>query len=413
MSKYKTQRPPERWQSSYVAPVRKLPEKMPPKPRVSKPRRTAAAGSEPPVTFDNQEVADGPSQPYQPQERPRSGSTNKRLNPMTSNAASAALRRAIQSSPARWNSTNHSSIDLEDQDSACRVLFPSPRKDGSPILLGEMNEVVTNVVQFSATFEKEDMIEVPNKENCPPINFDDDDEFMRLFEEEMARPTTPVQKAVSEDPFKTPVRPTPRGRGAHGSASKSVHLTPSRTPRRSPGNFLHITPTQTPRRSPRNHNTDPPGFPSPFTSTMNMLMSEANNAALANSSPSRNGAAIDFDNLPTLPHTGIDPNFSLEDFFSTDVPMPSSPPQAFRLYEDPISLNNINWDEFNKSYNEQHMGVNMPEEFVIKDEPQDGMEKDIGEVGEMEVNLGAKVPEKEHSAVEVDPEGVVPEKESA
>ena len=41
-------------------------------------------------------------------------------------------------------------------------------------------------------------------------------------------------------------------------------------------------------------------------------------------------------------------NFSLEDFFSTDVPMPSSPPRGFHLYEDPITMTDADWNEFNE-----------------------------------------------------------------
>ena len=399
MSKYKTQRPPERWDGSAPI-VKKAPEKRPPKPRPSRPRKTAA-GSEPPVAFDNPPATDGPSptdtmvveQSDQPQERQRSTSARptKRLNAMTSDAASVALRRAIQSSPARWQGTRHSPIELEDVEPARRVLFPSPRKDGSPMVLGE---TITNVVQLLPEGYEKDHLEAPNKENCPPITIDEDEDgdFLRLFEEEMARPSTPVQKELPENPFKTPVRPTPGRRGMNQSASKSggksggnvVPTTPTRTPR-TPGYFLQVTPTRTPRRSPRNHNPETlrrsprnhvvPGFESPFTKTMNQMMSEAADHAEANSSPSR--MHIDFENLPNLPLGTTGNNFSLEDFFSTDVPMPSSPPdRPFRLYEDPhpISLNDINWDDFN-SFNEDDFGA-----VMVKEEPKDdGLEKGLGD----------------------------------
>ena len=41
-------------------------------------------------------------------------------------------------------------------------------------------------------------------------------------------------------------------------------------------------------------------------------------------------------------------NFSLEDFFSTDVAMPSSPPKAFHLYEDPMTMTEVDWNEFHE-----------------------------------------------------------------
>lgn len=380
MSKYKTQRPPERWENSNIPIVKKVPEKKQPKPRVRGPRNKSA-GSEPPVEFSYQAPTDGPSPTDMAnmQQRDTSQEPTKRLNAMTSDAASAALRRAIQSSPARWVGTRHSPISLEVDEPSRRLLFPSPRKDGSPKILGD---TITNVVQFPENYDK-NHLEASNKENCPPMNVDheDDDEFLKMFEEEMARPTTPVQKEIPENLFKTPNRPTPRGRGANGSASRSGQ--------KSSGNMLHLTPTRrTPRRSPRNHNTEMPRrsprhieqeFMSPFTASLNRIMSAGNDHAQANSSPSRHGMGIDFENLPDLPLQNHNNNFSLEDFFSTDVPMPSSPPRAFRLYEDPISLNNINWDEFNK-YNEQNLGDGAPEEEVmIKDEPQEELQKGLGD----------------------------------
>lgn len=75
-----------------------------------------------------------------------------------------------------------------------------------------------------------------------------------------------------------------------------------------------------------------------------------------------------------------DMNFNIEDLFSTDVPVPSSPPRMnFSLYEDPLtrgsSTSNINWDDFGK-FGEP--------EVKVKEEPQEsptklgGAEKDAG-----------------------------------
>lgn len=373
MSKYKNQRPPERWENSNVPIVRKVPEKKQVKPRVRGPRNKSV-GSEPPVEFNNHVPMDGPSpmDMTNTQQRDTSQEPTKRLNAMTSDAASAALRRAIQSSPARWIGTRHSPISLEVDEPSRRLLFPSPRKDGSPKVLGD---TITNVVQLPVNYDK-DQLEAPNKENCPPITVDNegDDEFLKMFEEEMARPTTPVEKDIRQNPFKTPNRPTPRGRGINGSASKSGQ--------KSSSNMLHLTPTRTPRRSPRNHNTEMPRrsprnieqeFMSPFTASLNRIMSQADDHA--NSSPSRHEMGIDFENMPNLPLQNHENNFSLEDLFSTDVPMPSSPPRVFRLYEDPISMNNIDWDVFN-DYNEENLGAGAPEEEMrIKDEPQEEAQK--------------------------------------
>ncbi|KAF8852645.1 hypothetical protein BDZ45DRAFT_100387 [Acephala macrosclerotiorum] len=291
-------------------------------------------------------------------QRKRSGSgrPKKRLNAMTSDAASVALRRAIQSSPARWAGTQHSPIEVDEEElgSTRRLLFPSPRKDGSPKVLGE---VVTNVVTIATEFRspKESIVEKQDKENCPPgIEADDmDAELLRLFEEEMAkedhaRPTTPVQKSPVANPFKTPTRPTPSHRPITRSVSRSIRSG------KSPRQLLTFnrTPSRTPRRSPRHHDAV---FESPFTATLNQMMSEANNQT----SPSRQGLELDFSNLPNLPdlppmgNQHYDMNFSIEDFFSTDVPMPSSPPRMnMNLYEDPLTRgggsSKINWDDFGK-----------------------------------------------------------------
>lgn len=305
----------------------------------------------------------------------------KRLNAMTSDAASAALRRAIQSSPARWAGTRHSPIDLEDElGSTRRLLFPSPRKDGSPKVLGEVT--TANVVLVSPDVGtdlgslKDQMVEVQDKENCPPaIDVDDvDPELLRLFEEEMAngdfgRPSTPTGKSPSANPFKTPTRPTPSHRPVTRSVTRSNKSARSA---KSPGQLLTFnrTPSRTPgsRRSLRLHQ---PVFESPFTATLTQMMSEANNQT----SPTRNGMELDFGNLPDLPtidsqHQNMDMNFNLEDFFSTDVPMPSSPPRMFHLFEDPVEMNNINWDDFGKFDGKDLEKNSDGDEVVVKQEPE-------------------------------------------
>jgi hypothetical protein len=296
------------------------------------------------------------------------------MKAMTSESASAALRRAIQSSPARWLGTQHSPIELEeDLGSTRRLLFPSPRKDESSNVLGE---VATNVVQQPVSFHnphprsKDLAVETADKENCPPTPlFDDGDEELRkLFEEELlrlSRPTTPVQKSSGLNPFKTPTRPTPNHRPITRSISKSarsshnIQMLPQRTPSKTPSSAAR-------RRSPRNHQNV---AESPFTATLNKLLSETNdNHDAANDSPSRHlDFGLDFSMLPDLGHSGADglssdaltfqmPGFDPNhDFFSTDIPMPSSPPRLFNFYEDPLTMgthgmdnmDNSMWSDFN------------------------------------------------------------------
>ncbi len=303
------------------------------------------------------------------------------MKAMTSESASAALRRAIQSSPARWLGTQHTLIELEeDLGSTRRLLFPSPRKDAGSNVLGE---VATNVIQVPVSLHsphcrvKDLAVKTADKENCPPMPlFDDGDEELRkLFEEELlrlSRPTTPVQKSTGIGPFKTPTRPTPNHRPITRSISKSgrsiqnIHMLPQRTPSKTPS-------TAARRRSPRNHQSV---AESPFTATLNKLLSEANdNHEAMNDSPSRHlDFGLDFSMLPDLGFSGADglssdaltfqmPGFDPnQDFFSTDVPMPSSPPRLFDFYEDPMTLgthemdniDNSIWSDFNMDEGGMH-----------------------------------------------------------
>lgn len=343
----------------------------------------------------------------------------KRLNAMTSDAASAALRRAIQSSPARWVGTQDSPIEVDDEmGSTRRLLFPSPRKDGSPKVLGE---VETNVVQIATDFRspKEQSVNVLNKENCPPAlsTAEDDAEFLALFEDEMARPTTPVQTAPLTNPFKTPTRPTPNHRPITRSVSKSIRSARSA---KSPGELPMLgqrTQSRTPgsialRRSPRFQDA---GFESPFTATINQIMSEANNEM----SPSRHcNMDLDFANLPDLPimdgtmqnAVQADLNFNLEDFFSTDVPMPSSPPR-FHLYEDPAAMVNVDWSEFDR-FDENLLNAGMgqtSEEVEIKEEPTDetqGFSEEHTETTTEQQQVKEKQTEEPNEEDEVDMVGV-------
>lgn len=318
----------------------------------------------------------------------------KRMSTMTSDAASAALRKALKSSPSRWNGPANSPVEVEGEElgETRRLLFPSPRKDGSPKVLGDV--VVTNVVQVATEFRspKEAAVEAPNKENCPPIGDDEglDLELEALFEEEeeLARPTTPVQNAPAPNPFKTPTRKTPNHRPLTRSVSRSVSK--SLRSAKSPGPFLMLaerTPSRTPtsvmrRREPRLSPHLPSSYVSPFTASLNQLMSEDRHG-----SPTRraHGIQLDFGNLPDLPICNSlhgahqDNDFNIEDFLSTDIVMPSSPPRLgghFNLYEDPSTMTNIDWSQFAKTSKSPG-----EEEVVIKTEEADEQLDDVDMVG--------------------------------
>ncbi|PQE25104.1 gata transcription factor protein [Rutstroemia sp. NJR-2017a BVV2] len=356
MSKYKSQRPEERWaRGNQDGDSKKKPRSRPSKSKKTAGVPTSEANfpqSEGPTGLDRLSPIDlDPVEPVeqteskddtstQPAENRRSTSVRptKRLNAMTSDAASAALKRALQSSPARWTKNNSADV-TEERDTTRRLLFPSPRKDGSSKVLGE---VATNVVQVVVDFHstKDGAAEALDKENSFPIfSAEDDAELMRLFEEELARPTTPDQKTPVANPFKTPTRATPNHRPITRSVSRSNrsvrspnrHLMPPKTPSRTPGSASR-------RRSPRGNAV----FESPFTAQLNQLMSDA---GVRIDSPSRH---LDFSNLPDLPNLdGGSYNLQQydEDFFSTDVPMPSSPPRMFHSFNNSAG-GNIDWDNF-------------------------------------------------------------------
>jgi hypothetical protein len=107
-------------------------------------------------------------------------------------------------------------------------------------------------------------------------------------------------------------------------------------------------------------------------------MSEANDHL----SPSQQrNMDYDFSNLPDLPlmdqtahqSGNTDVPWNLDDFFSTDVPMPSSPPRMFHLYEDPTAISNVNWSQFShfddRLLNDSTNNGN--KEVEIKEEPSD------------------------------------------
>jgi hypothetical protein len=301
-------------------------------------------------------------------------------------AAEDAFRRAIQSSPAGLRGSRHSPIDIDPDLTprpTRRLLFPSPRKDGeSKSLTVKLSEPTagaktankdvvsekprcerckrlhkgcdrerpcgrcenagigfdecvpgevprTNwfelpVVQMASIDE-----ENPDKENCPPPPSEEHDDLVHLFEEPVSPKTTPQKDALFQDLLKTP---TPGSR----------HRNPL-TPRRG-ADESHIlrTPTRmTPSRNiltPRGTRAVTIGPETPFTRQLNALLSDGHGHGHF-PSPSH---ALDFSAFPTFmtPGRAQFSDFMTDDFLSSDMPLPSSPPKTglglgFELYEDP------------------------------------------------------------------------------
>ena len=269
--------------------------------------------------------------------RPRASSmqpsshTTSNTNQLDDPAAVAALRRAIQSSPARFLGTKHSPIELEPDLTPTptrRLLFPSPRKEGEVKTLGDLPKLESpKLTGTGSTSEKKSSIPCPdpnsseenNKENCPPP-LDGQDDLAHLFEDHEMNTlqTTPRSGHSFSGLLKTP---TPKsGRNAL-------------TPRRFPGTSADLVGFDTPSRATRGGMLAPM---TPFTAQLNQLLSDG----LA-SSPSQ---GFDFSAFPTFDTPGKRgstlqfSDFTSDDFLSSDLPLSSSPPHnIFSLYEDPAT----------------------------------------------------------------------------
>ncbi|KAL6849480.1 hypothetical protein ACO1O0_009020 [Amphichorda felina] len=231
-----------------------------------------------------------------------------------------------------------SPIDLEldaAMGSTKRLLFPSPRKDSSPKVL---NNVDVNIVLTDTECRPRKDI-LAEKENLPIPQTGitaEADELENLFRSPLPpRPSTPPSKArtdVPTTPFKTPTRVTPSHRPITRSVSRSIRSkdslaspvadfkrTPSRTPSRTPRADLAFLGSASKRRSPRNHggiDFDDSIFDTPVSRAVNQMLSEPN------------FGLDDEMELVSLGAVDTDPNWvNFSSFFSTDAPMPSSPPK--------------------------------------------------------------------------------------
>ena len=285
--------------------------------------------------------------------QPALGKTSPTLGP--SNRASSG------STHSRGSGTADSPIPIEDDLGATRrLLFPSPRKEGVPKVLGE---VAVNLVQtrplpqdpeFAAA--RKELVKPPiSRLTTPPPPADRDDLDHQLFGTPPPGPSTPPPKGAGSGPFKTPTRPTPSHRPITRSISRSIRSvksiprspsqalgqlqrTPSKTPRSSDPKALGLSASK--RRTPRHpklhaHFAIEDGhahvhFDSPFTTTLNQLLSEAN--GFTSGSPSHGLVDLDLSSLPNLDSDDLQHHLSstgpidFGNFLSTDLGMPSSPP---------------------------------------------------------------------------------------
>lgn len=243
-------------------------------------------------------------------------------------SAVAALQTANQSSPHKFKGSMHVPIEVEDltPQPTRRVLFPSPIRSEAAVSkrssTGEHASFERH--QSSANATGNGTHDQADKENYPPPEDNNAlDDLSAEGSHQFNHFTTPTPASSSRSQaFKTPKRspnhlPSTSG-DFFSSAAKALLRQPT-------------TPKQTPTRG-----SQPLGELTPFTAHLNQLLSDANNG-----SPGSNN--FEFPSLPSLHNTpgrrtvGFDfSNFDSQDFLSTDVPMPSSPPVWFGVYEDPI-----------------------------------------------------------------------------
>ncbi|KAL8740637.1 MAG: hypothetical protein Q9190_006682, partial [Brigantiaea leucoxantha] len=248
---------------------------------------------------------------------------------MNNAMAAAALERAIQSSPVRFRRPPpmpRKSNDLTPKPTR-RILFPSPHQSGgaggADAKGSKSNTCCTNCTAGESCGKR--MRHDPaNKENRPPQDVKSEvvDSFPAIPHPVRSTTPTPVSKA-DEQILRTPDRNTspsgvmPTTGDFFSSAAKAL---------------LH--PPLTPKRTPTRSNSQPLQDMTPFTAHLNQLLSDAHTG-------SPKGNHFDLPSLPSLSSTpgrmrqGFDfSHLDAQDILSTDVPMPSSPPAWFGVYED-------------------------------------------------------------------------------
>ncbi|CAK7216267.1 hypothetical protein SCUCBS95973_002755 [Sporothrix curviconia] len=309
--------------------------------------------------------------------------------PASGGGSAKRRQEAPGSTHSRGSGTAASPIAVDDQfGTTRRLLFPSPRKDGVLKVLGELAVNVIGTVLGSPKtktslpkFEtvtrpepKEDGDET-DKAGIAGKDSTEQDDMEDLFgtPPPPTRPSTPPPKSGSQDspsfatgPFKTPTRPTPSHRPITRSVSKSIvrsavvtcpqsppmeglmllQRTPSKTPRSvaipsSAGRsrrMASVTPGRQQQQHHHHHQSlhvplqlDGVPFDTPLTSTLNQLLSEAND--FTTGSPSHGLTDLDLASIANLNSDDLGPGFDssagdidFDSYLDTDLIMPGTSP---------------------------------------------------------------------------------------
>ncbi|KAI9667301.1 MAG: hypothetical protein M1821_000116 [Bathelium mastoideum] len=332
--------------------------------------------------------------------------------------AAAALKRAIQSSPARLLGSQQSPIEVTDDltpKPTRRLLFPSPRREGEMKTLdGDHTTASSHSSKPTATNTNGKPLvlvdDVQNdKENCPPpLNVNDDlDVIFQDINFPLAK--TPEKKTPSPADrnriFKTP---TPSSRRSKLPLTPSQHLLSSATralrstpasARASASKLLHTL--LSPSRSSPQQQQQQQQLLTPFTTQLNQLLSDSLASPSARSSTGSSGLARvtgAFD-LEALPELGFNADafgalvgdamggggaFDAE-FWSTDPLGPvgeggHAMRSAFGVYEDPSADCIVSGEDDDDS--REGRGQGWDAESLFGKSPGTGLKSDgLGELG--------------------------------
>lgn len=336
---HKTMRPQDYWDGKKEEPAPKKPRSKKKKKPVSPiPAQAARQPSEPctePIIVPDEDEEQGLPMP------PPSANSTRRLA-MTPKgdrsakgsvpeweAASAASKRAFQSSPARCGSAA-SPIDLESPEAGSqsprRLLFPTkPSTNRSP---------ARKLLDSSAETRRSNFAAVVGKENRAPEGTG----TQIAAGKEIQRPTTPTKKRVNPLHPRTPLSSPMKGGNLISPSPWNADIFVSGGKRRACGSGISATPEKRTAQPSAQQCTI-----SPTSELLEKIMSMANiptttiSADLADTSP---------ENPPDL--SPIDPNQSFDfgdNIFGTDMTMPSSPPPLFNLGD--ATEDEVNgWGEF-------------------------------------------------------------------
>ncbi|QDS76127.1 hypothetical protein FKW77_006878 [Venturia effusa] len=299
--------------------------------------------SRPPSSTANQAPQQVP--PLNQQQRVQPVATRNSGDGWDADELELALEKAIASSPARNLGSVTSPIEISEEspNPTRRLLFPSPRKDGEFKSLADSPEAgksgdvtPTRTSSQSQKQQQQGLKKVPpkpatdyeevDKENLPPIDEGEEDDFAHLFDDTLLTgtpvPVTPRTAKTIQRMFKTPTPVklrTPRtgtgnGNGNGSRRSRTSHLL--ETPTRSSGGI---------RKSPRFSSRGASGGRitnleqqqlTPISASLNQLFNEA-----IRSSPGKN-----FGWSPGKLFGGDLGNMNFNVSGNGEYPLPSSPP---------------------------------------------------------------------------------------